>query len=76
MKMKLITLLAFTGLAFASCNSDKNSDEHMDSLAADTSTMNNATIDTSMSDTTGTTTNTGGTLTDTSATDTVRPNQP
>jgi hypothetical protein len=75
MKMKLITLLAFTGLAFASCNSDKNSDQQMDSLASDTSTMADPMMDNSTTDTSGTMNNTGGGLTDTSSTDTVRPNQ-
>ena len=71
MKMKLIALLAITGLAFASCNSDKNTDSDMDSLAADTSTMGDGMIDPAMSDTT--TMDTSGLSTDTSRTDTITP---
>ena len=51
MKLKLMTLLAITGLAFASCNSDNNSDEDMDSLVNDTSTVGDGTIE-PMTDTT------------------------
>lgn len=40
-----MTLLVISGLAFASCNSDNNSDEDMDSLVQDTSMMSDGTIE-------------------------------
>jgi len=51
MKLKLMTLLAIISLAFASCNSDNNSDEDMDSLVNDTTSMGDGTIE-PMADTT------------------------